>query len=56
MSFGNISMCFEKNWAKNAHWAISGNCDQMRGYKTPLFNFVCDFLESWPAHICFAYA
>ena len=35
MPFRNISMCFEKNWAKNAHWAIPGKCDQMRGYKTP---------------------
>ena len=34
MPFRNISMCFERNLAFNAHWAIQGKCDQVRGYKT----------------------
>ena len=39
MPFRNISMCFEGNWDNSAHWAIKGNRDLMRRYKTYFASF-----------------
>ena len=52
----NISRGVPNHWPNSALWSIHIISTQNRGVKTPLFNFVCDFLESWPLHICFDYS
>ena len=52
----NISRGVPNHWPNSALWSIHIISTQNRGVKTPLFNFVCDFLESWPSHTCFDYS
>ena len=52
----NVSRRFPNHWPNSALWSISIISTQNRGVKIPLFNFVCDFLESWPSHTCFDYS
>merc|ERR1712219_23291 len=52
----NISRGVPNHWLNSALWSIHIIPTQNRGVKTPLINFVCDFLESWPLHICFDYS
>ena len=52
----NISRSVPNHWPNSALWSIHIISTQNRGVKTPLFNFVCDFLESWPSHTCFDYS
>ena len=52
----NISRSVLIHWPNIALWSIHIISTQNRGVKTPLFNFVCDFLESWPSHTCFDYS
>merc|ERR1711951_297992 len=52
----NISRGLPNHWPNSAQWSIHIISTQNRGVKTPLFNFVCDFLESWHLHISFNYS
>ena len=49
----NISRRVQNHWPNSALWSTHIISTQNRGVKTPLFNFVSDFLESWPSHTCF---